>query len=165
MIFENFNEINLSTYCYNFSLQGENKFGGLCNSAKDKGCTPLEKTFYLQYQWFPLGVAALGFIYYLPYLLYCLVNADLLNIKDSIKKKKCDEVDYEEIVKKHFTSKNKPHGSARTLLNVLVKVLYVVVNVVGMVTIDSAINGEFTAYGREWSTWLGERDKSLFWYF
>ena len=142
---------------HGFSLffLGENKYGALCNSNIDGNCKTLEKTFYLQYQWFPLGVAAMGFMYYLPYLLYCVVNADLISLKDAIKKKKREEVDYEEIIQKLFTKRNAPYGTARTMLNALVKVLYVVVNILGLVIIDSAINNEFVSYGRRWSSWLG----------
>ena len=135
-------------------ILGENQYGALCNSDKDKNCDPLEKTYYLQYQWFPLGVAALAFLYYLPYLLYCVVNADLILLKDSIKKKKREEVDYQELIDKLFIPANSPPGAARTLLNLLVKILYIIVNVLGMVTIDSAINGEYVSFGSSWTRWL-----------
>jgi len=131
----------------------------LCNTERDANCETLEKTFYLQYQWFPLGVAALGFMYYLPYLLYCIVNADLISLKSKIKKKSREEVEYEEIIRSLFTRRNAPYGTARTMLNALVKVLYVVVNIIGLVIIDSAINGEFVSYGRKWTTWLGKYTK------
>lgn len=117
----------------------------------------MEKTFYLQYQWFPFGVAALGILYYLPYLLYCVINSDILNIKDLIKNKKTDEVDYDEIMKKFFTRKNNSHSmlTSRVLLNVVVKVFYVIANVVAMILIDMSLNGQFLPFGGNWSTWIG----------
>lgn len=136
------------------SYDGRNNYGALCNSEKDANCEQMEKTFYLQYQWFPLGVAALAIMYYLPYLLFCVVNADLIFLKDEIKKKKKDEVDYENVIKKFFSHKKNPNGIARTMLNTVVKVLYVVANILGMIIIDSAINGEFMSFGQNWSKWL-----------
>ncbi|XP_066914751.1 innexin inx3-like [Clytia hemisphaerica] len=156
-IYKNLNPVFNSFYYgipKDISHNGENNYGALCNSDKDQNCDPLEKTFYLQYQWFPLGVAALAFLYYLPYLLYCVVNADLILLKNSIKKKKREEVDYQELIDKLFTPSNSPHGAARTLLNLLVKILYIIVNVLGIVTIDSAINGEYVSFGTSWTKWL-----------
>lgn len=137
------------------SKDGMNQYGALCEMGKDKYCEPLEKTFYLQYQWFPLGVVGLAFVFYLPYVLYCVVNADLISLKDQVKKKKKDEVDYEEVVDKYFNRRNNPHSLARTLLNVLVKALYVIANLLALLTINSAINGEYVSFGSRWSEWLG----------
>lgn len=118
----------------------------------------MEKTFFLQYQWFPFGVAALGILYYLPYLLYCVVNADIINIKDAIKKKKADEVNYDDIIKRFFTRKNNSYSmlTSRVLLNVIVKVFYVVANVVAILVVDMSLNGQFMSFGGQWARWLGE---------
>ena len=37
-------------------------------------CVPLEKVFYLQYQWMAFLVASLAILYYLPYVMYCKVS-------------------------------------------------------------------------------------------
>ena len=130
----------------------------------------MEKTFFLQYQWFPIGVAALAFLYYLPYLLFCIVNADIIALKDMIKKKKTDEIKYDSLIAKYFTPNRKTasFANARILLNVVVKILYVVANVVSMIVIDLSLNGEFIGYGADWAKWLGKKglfiikDKVLF---
>ena len=40
--------------------------GSLCDADKVENCTPMEKTFYFQYQWFHFYVAAMRFLFYLP---------------------------------------------------------------------------------------------------
>lgn len=137
------------------SMDGMNKYGEMCNS-DTQNCEEMEKTFFLQYQWFPLGVAALGFIYYLPYILFCVVNTDIISIKDMIKKKGKEEVNYDELLTKYFSRKNNSISNlnARILLNVVVKLLYVVANIVGMIIIDSALNGQFMSFGTQYSSWL-----------
>lgn len=50
-------------------------------------CIPMEKTFYLQYQWFPFYTAILGVLYYMPYVLFRFVNTDLISLKGNIKGK------------------------------------------------------------------------------
>jgi len=41
----------------------------------------------------------------------------------------------------------------RILINIVVKVMYVAANVVGLLTIDSALNGAFLGYGANWLKW------------
>lgn len=151
---------------HDISYDGINKYGTLCStrySANLPGsCQAFEKTFFLQYQWFPIGVAALSFLYYLPYLLFRVVNADMNEVKDAIKDKKVDEVNYAEVIKTFFSRKAKTsisHLRARVLLNIVIKVLYVVVNLVSMLIIDYAVNGNFMNYGPDWASWTGRSNE------
>ena len=43
-------------------------------------CEPLEKTFYLKYQYLPLVFAALAILYYAPYVLFKWLNQDLKSL-------------------------------------------------------------------------------------
>jgi len=147
---------------------GINKYGVLCESNSQSGkansnCDPLEKTFFLQYQWFPIIIAAIGYIYYLPYLLFRLVNKDMQDLKDTIKGKAVDDVNYDAICNKFFTREDTSVTTlhVRVMLNVVVKVLYVVANVLGMIFVDSALNNEFMEYGSGWSTWLGLSNEKM----
>jgi len=142
---------------------GMNKYGALCSTkgpgqAKNNFCEPLEKTFFLQYQWFPMGVVLLTFLYYLPYLIFKFVNQDYELLKSLVKGKKQDEIDYDTIIEKFFKGKGSSRSLWRILANILVKILYVVVNVTGFIVIDSALNGEFLGYGASWVSWLGLPD-------
>ena len=42
-------------------------------------CIPMEKTYYLQYQWFPFFIASLMILYFLPYTLFVIVNIDMVS--------------------------------------------------------------------------------------
>ena len=149
--------------CTSFSLaQGYNRYGSLCATKTQHGkpvddCTPLTKTFFLQYQWFPLAVAGIAFIYYLPYLLFRVVNTDLQEINDLIKGKNAENVDYSKIITRFFIRKNNStsHLHARVLLNFVVKTLYIISNVIGMIFVDSSINHDFMRYGPSWNAWTG----------
>ena len=70
------------------------------------GCEPLTKTFYLQYQWFPFYIASIGFLYYLPYILFRCVNADLISLKGNLK----SDVDADVVVKNYFNHVINPIG-------------------------------------------------------
>lgn len=143
-------------------MTGLNKFGDLCNPSM-KNCVPMEKTFYLQYQWFPLGVAALGFLYYLPYLCFRAVNTDMQIVKEMVKGKKVEEVDYEDVIQKFFNRKYNTRSlqNARILLNIIVKILYVVVNVSGLLILDSALNGVYLSYGKSWTSWAEQEHEDM----
>ncbi|XP_057305804.1 uncharacterized protein LOC130644282 [Hydractinia symbiolongicarpus] len=142
------------------SMNGYNKYGDLCKS-NGASCQEMERTFFLQYQWFPIGVAALAFLYYLPYLLFRLANADMQSLKGLIAGKTVQDVDFEKVIQNYFSrhSRSTSNQTIRVLLNILVKILYVVANIAGFIVIDSAINKEFIKYGGRWSSWLGKTNE------
>ena len=59
------------------------------------------------------------------------------------------------IIQNYFNYKiNSPKKMrTRVLLNVLIKILYVVANVAGFLLTDSVLNGRFRAYGLDWVEW------------
>lgn len=127
--------------------------GDLCTvSPVNPKCDPMTKTFYLQYQWFPFYIAVLGFLFYLPYILFRYVNTDLISLKSSIK---AVEVDIDGIVKNYFNYQINPPLRMRLRLfaNLLCKLCYLIVNVVAFVATDNLINGDFKRYGTEWLNW------------
>lgn len=126
--------------------------GSLCKSSATPKCEPLEKLFYLQYQWFPFYIAIIGFLYYMPYILFRYVNTDLISLKTSIK---AVEVDIDGIVKNYFNYQINPpmRMRLRMLGNLFCKVCYLIVNVIAFVSTDSLLNGDFKRYGTEWINW------------
>ena len=131
---------------------GKRSDGSLCIVGQDKDCTPMEKTFYLQYQWFPFYVAAIGFLFYLPYILFRYINTDLISLKGTIK---TVEVDIESVVKNYFNYQINPplRMRLRIIANIAVKICYLLVNIIAFVVTDSLLNGDFRRYGSEWIAW------------
>ena len=54
--------------------------GSLC-SVKEKGqiCVRMDKLYYIQYQWFPFLIASLMTLYFIPHIVFKIVNADLVS--------------------------------------------------------------------------------------
>jgi len=127
--------------------------GELCTvSDNNQKCVPMTKTFYLQYQWFPFYMALIGFLYYLPYILFRYINTDMISLKTSIK---APEVDIDGIVKNFFNYQINPPIRMRVRLfaNLLCKIIYLIVNVLAFVFTDNLLNKDFKSYGSEWVSW------------
>jgi len=160
-----------SSYYYgipaDITNDGLNSLGGLCStrgvaSSPNEHCVELEKSFFLQYQWFPMGVVFLTALYYMPYLLFKFVNQDIENLKAAIKDKKVSDVDYEAIISKFFKNNGCNRALWRILSNILVKILYVGANVAGLIIIDSVLNGQFLQYGTSWLEWMKLEHESMY---
>jgi len=123
------------------------------SSQKKEGCRPMHKTFFIQYQYFPFLIAALAIIFYLPYLLFRAVNNDLISLKDNVKGDGDDKA--EKITKYYFSQKTNPNrnNAGRVLGNILVKILYLVANVVTLTGLDRLLNYEYVGYGNAWLKW------------
>ena len=126
--------------------------GTFCEVGEEKNCTPMEKTFYFLYQWFPFYVAAIGFLFYLPYIFFRYINTDLISLKGTIA---AVQVDIDSIVKNYFNYQINPPLRMRLqiIANIDVKICYLVVNNVVFLATDSLLNGDFRRYGSEWIAW------------
>jgi len=132
---------------------GRRPDGSLCTvGTRDPKCSPLEKTFYLQYQWFPFYIATVGFLYYLPYILFRYINTDLISLKTSIK---AVDIDIDGLVKNYFNYQINPplRMRLRIIANLGVKLCYLIVNVIAFVATDGLLNGDFKSYGSDWISW------------
>ena len=70
-------------------MDGRSANGELCSTAdkshrKVVGCQPLEKTFFLQYQFMTFLLAAFAVLYYSPYAVFLFVNQDMVSLKGSV---------------------------------------------------------------------------------
>lgn len=54
-------------------------------SSKRSNCKPMEKTFFLQYQYMTFLLLAMSVIYYAPYAVFRKVNEDIVALKLTIK--------------------------------------------------------------------------------
>ena len=117
-----------------------------------QNCKSLTKTYYLQYQWMPFFVATLCVLYYLPYLLFRSVNPDLISLKDTLKG---GEAKAQDIVTSYFnrnTTSVRLHRF-RVAMNIVVKLLYLVANLIAFLSTDHLLNGDFVDYGNQWHKW------------
>lgn len=48
-------------------------------------CKPMEKTFFLQYQYMTFLLLAMGVLYYAPYIVFRKVNEDMVSLKGTMK--------------------------------------------------------------------------------
>ena len=100
----------------------------------------------------PFLIAALGLMFYMPYMVFRLFNNDLVTLREQVKS---DEPDAEKIVKRYFRNRRKSFITTlmRLLMNMSVKILYLVANVVAFVGLDNILNKEFRTYGKSWIDW------------
>lgn len=119
---------------------------------KSENCVPMQKTYYLQYQYMPFLVASLTILFYLPYVVFKTVNGDLISLKDHVKG---DAPDAEAIAKHYFDRKSNPqrNNMFRILFNILVKILYIIANLVTLLGLNNILNGDFIGYGNKWIQW------------
>ena len=82
-------------------------------------------------------------------------NSDIISLKKSVKK---GEATPETIVRTYFDRKTNPvrYHWLRVLFNYLVKVLYIVVNLVSFYGTNALLYGKFTQYGKSesWSLYI-----------
>ena len=62
---------------YNDGLDDNGQLCVVEKQKQNKKCTPMTRQYYLQYQWMPFYLATLAMLYYLPYMLFRVVNNDL----------------------------------------------------------------------------------------
>lgn len=126
--------------------------GELCQVGSSPACVAMAKTFYLQYQWFPFYIAVIGFLFYMPYILFRFINNDLISLKTTIKG---IDPDIDSIVKNYFNYQINPkfRQQLRLAANIIVKICYLLVNVIAFTATDSLLNGDFRKYGSQWIDW------------
>ena len=122
----------------------------------DEKCNPLTRAYYLQYQYFPFFIASLAIMYYMPYILFRIVNDDLIRLKGYLKRANGKPVDTKNILDNYFQySKNggKLRLRLKTVLNVAIKISYVGVSVLGFALTNMLLQGNYMRYGLEWMEW------------
>ena len=141
----------------NMDYDGLNSLGQLCTvmdrSRENFGhCKPMKKVFYLQYQFMPFFVAALSVFFYAPYFAFGFTNADLVELKDYCAS---DEVTSDVILKRFFDQKkNKTRKMRYRVLTIfLIKILYLLVNLMVMMSCNEVLGKNFLHYGSSFMEW------------
>lgn len=132
--------------------------GHLCSTSdkfhgENEICEKMKPTYYLQYQWMPFYLCALALIYYLPYMFHKNINYDMVCLRNDVKDKDTDAA----TIFKHYFGYAKKHAYARNgriFSNILIKVGYVVINIMALCMTDNMLEGKFISYGREWFSWM-----------
>ncbi|XP_065655481.1 innexin inx3 isoform X2 [Hydra vulgaris] len=146
-------------------LDGTLTSGELCSTSgklgtKNEKCIPMEKRFILQYQWMPFLIGALSALYYIPYLLHGAVNRDIKSLLEVLKSDKPNAV---QVCRTYFNRRANPYKKMflRSLLNIIVKILYIVVNFITLFGLNNVLFGKFNTYGQsliKWSTQYSSQD-------
>lgn len=143
----------------NIDFDGTNALGALCSVSNkflgtSEGCTPMEKTFYLQYQYFPFYLAALALIFYAPYIVFKMGNSDL----DALFTEMNGTPDANKIAATYFDPDYQVNSISKMKLRVvtslLTKVLYFVANILALFGTDSILNGNYLRFGMHYLSWL-----------
>jgi len=128
------------------------------NTRNKDGCTPMEKTFYVQYQYLTFIMAVFAAIYYAPYTLFRYCNQDIKALEAAME----NDTNADIIVDTYFNERgnSKLKTRLRILGRLLVKILYIIVSVVAFATTDKILLGEFRSFGSDWAGWTN-LDNSL----
>lgn len=141
----------------NMDYDGLNSNGELCatvNRALDKikDCTPMTKSYYLQFQYMPFYIAILALFYYVPYMIFKTVNTDMKSLKETLKN---EDISAQDLMDNYFSYSVNPKKRLRmrVIVNIFIKILYLVVNVFALLATDRILDGNFLAFGAKWVEW------------
>lgn len=141
----------------NMDYDGIDESGVLCSSfdrASDviKTCKPMTKQYYLQYQYMPFLTASFAMLFYLPYIVFKVTNTDLISLKGTLKDAKTTADD---VMTSYFNRSinSRKRMRYRVLMNLLVRCLYLLANLVAFFGTNTLLNGEYTNYGKNMMSW------------
>ena len=101
----------------------------------------------------PFLVASLAILFYIPYIAYRSVNSDLINLENTLNG---DDLNAKNIANYYFDLEMNPQRNnlMRDIFNILIKILYLVANLVALLVLDDTLNGEYLFYGYKWIIWF-----------
>lgn len=103
----------------------------------------------------PFLIGALTVIYYLPYVLFRVMNSDMNMLKDVIAG---EEKNADAVVRNFFhvanpNLKSERLSQIRGFMILVCKISYVLSNAVTFFLMDKILNGEYFSYGIRWFNW------------
>lgn len=128
--------------------------GSLCatrnRNGPVKGCDAMTKVYYLQYQWMPFYIGSLSTFYYLPYIIFKMVNRDLMTLKAAVKNSSS-----ESIVNNYFNHNVTPVFQLRLRIcwNIFVKAFYVFSSLSAFYLTDYLLMYNYITYGKDYLKW------------
>ena len=86
-------------------------------------------------------------------MIHKTINNDLIKLREEIKKDN-KKIKIDEIVKHYFEKRKSSNClTVRQIINICVKVSYIIVNFVAFFGTDRILDGEFYGYGGRWVSW------------
>ena len=100
----------------------------------------------------PFLIAALAVLYYMPYIMFRAVNGDLLSLKNDIKR---NNINAGPIVNNYFNHQvnSQQRSYLRIICNILIKLGYLLANLLTLYLLDSLLDKEYVSYGIKWVNW------------
>ena len=100
----------------------------------------------------PFLIAALSVLYYAPYIMFRINNKDLISLKNMIKR---NQLDARNIVNSYFNLRVNPQRRSylRVMFNILIKLGYLLANLLALFWLDSLLDKEYVSYGIKWVNW------------
>ena len=123
----------------------------LYNKRQLKDCQPMKKAYFVQYQYMPFFVASLTVLFFSPYIIFKVGNADLQSLSKELEK---ENVNAENITKSYFIGNDKS-SKWKIVINICVKLAYIAINVFAFHMTNFMLYYKFTWYGWEWAAWAG----------
>lgn len=141
----------------NLDYDGHYENGKFCiidtprKHVKDEDCKPLTKRFFLQYQYLTFVLGSLSIMYYVPYLWFKMINADMIALKNTI-----SSTNNEKLITSFFdySVNSVKRMRMRVLCTVFVKVLYITINILSFSLLNHTLNGSFAEFAINWSSWM-----------
>merc|ERR1712151_993832 len=102
----------------------------------------MKKQFYLQYQYMPFLIATFAMLYYLPYLIFKVVNTDLVSLKNDIK---LGTATADGLVNSYFNEQINSRRRMRYRVGMMVAIrfLYLLANLVVLLSLNSILLGNY----------------------
>lgn len=121
----------------------------------NSNCVPFTKMYFLHYQYFPFYIASLGIVFYFPYLLFSIINSDIIKLSTSIKEMK-KEKDTKTILDTYF--KHTSNGGVSVLRFKIfatagIKLIYLIVSITAFLGTNHMLNNRYLNYGLSWLSW------------
>ena len=105
----------------------------------------------MQYQYLPLLTSVLALLYYTPHVIFNVVNADLITLRDNLK-----QLDGPTVLRNYFdyNINTRLKVRMRVLGNVLVNLFYVGGNLAAWFSFDVSLRYRFVDFGWRWMQWV-----------
>jgi len=126
-----------------------NEYGG---STDEENCFAMEREYFNQYQWMPMSMLLLSFVFYFPYIVFRMVNTDLINLRSNLKNL---QMETNQLAYLYFSQEINSirRNRLRVIANYGVKCLYIFSNILAMSFLHRLLNDRFYTYGLDWLSW------------